>query len=217
MNSKGAPLENAELSQTWHAEKQTYSGRHGTKKIKFYMDYFASKLRLIYFFTFSGNRFNPDHSKSVTLELVAAGPQLQKTAEPGDAIWDAQGNASWFSFFQPETTYQRFSLSQPPLPTGLSAECQTQTNSASPATMLGCSKPLLLGGWQWHGKQGCAGASWQILPPLATPALAGSLLILPSPYKTCRWLDVTPGEGRRHGIGDWYQLLHRKICHTWRV
>lgn len=57
----------------------------------------------------------------------------------------------------------------------------------------------------------------QILPPLATPAPAGALLILPSPYKTCRWLDVTPGEGRRHGIGDWDQLLHRKICHTWRV
>lgn len=30
-------------------------------------------------------------------------------------------------------------------------------------------------------------------------------------------LDVTPGEGGRHGIGDWYQLLRRKICHTRRV
>lgn len=44
-----------------------------------------------------------------------------------------------------------------------------------------------------------------------------SLLIPPSPYKTSRWLAVTPGEGRRHGIGDWYQLFQRKICHTQRV
>lgn len=58
------------------------------------MDYFASKLRLIYFSTFSGNRFNPDRSKNVTLELVAAGLQLQKPAEPGHVIWDTQGNAS---------------------------------------------------------------------------------------------------------------------------
>lgn len=37
------------------------------------MDYFVSKLRLTYFSTFSGNRFNPDYIKIVTLELVAAG------------------------------------------------------------------------------------------------------------------------------------------------
>lgn len=35
VNSKGAPLENAELSQIWHVEKQTYSGRHSTKKSNF--------------------------------------------------------------------------------------------------------------------------------------------------------------------------------------
>lgn len=37
------------------------------------MDYFVSKLRLIYFSTFSGNRFNPDQIKIITPELVAAG------------------------------------------------------------------------------------------------------------------------------------------------
>lgn len=61
-------------------------------KIKFYMDYFVSKLSLIYFSTFSGNRFNSDYTEMAILELVVAGC-FKKAAEPGDAIWDTWGNA----------------------------------------------------------------------------------------------------------------------------
>lgn len=35
VNSKGAALQNAELSQIRHVEKQTYSGRYGIKKSNF--------------------------------------------------------------------------------------------------------------------------------------------------------------------------------------
>lgn len=42
-------------------------------KIKFYMDYFVSKLSLIYFSTFSGNRFNSDYIEIAILELVVEG------------------------------------------------------------------------------------------------------------------------------------------------
>lgn len=82
------------------------------------MDYSASKLRLIYFSTFSGNRFHPDHIKIITLELVAAGRFKNQLSQemPFGTLKEMTRS---FPFFQRETTYQRFSLSQPPLPTSV--------------------------------------------------------------------------------------------------
>lgn len=42
-------------------------------KIKFYMDYFVSKLSLIYFSTFSGNRFNSSYIEITILKMVVVG------------------------------------------------------------------------------------------------------------------------------------------------
>lgn len=50
------------------------------------MDYSVSKLSLIYFSTFSGNRFNSDYIEFAILELVVAGcfrKQLSQEGTPG--------------------------------------------------------------------------------------------------------------------------------------
>lgn len=197
------------------------------------MDYFVSKLRLIYFSTFSGNRFNPDHIKIVTLELVAAGRFKNQLSQevPFGTLKEMPHSSPCFNQ-RPHTSASLFHSHLCPRDSAPSVKPKQTARPRRPLLQCSvCSAPLLARGWQRHGKQGCAGARGgsqlaalppgQMLPPLAAPAPAGSLLlallILPSLYKSSRWLDVTPGKGRRHGIGDWYQLLQRKICHTRRV
>lgn len=117
----------------------------------------------------------------------------------------------------------------------LSHECQNQTNSKTPetsVTMLSCSPYLSPGEGMAAAREEvtCQSTGWQPagssppVPSSTSPGCSGTgrpvslpsyLLILPSPYKIPRQLDVAHGESKHHRMGNWSQPFQRKIsCQT---
>ena len=129
-------------------------------KIKFYMDYFVSKWSLIYFSTFSGNRFNSDYIEITILELVVAGC-FKKQLSQEMPFGTLEEMPRSFSFFNQRPHTSASLLHSHLDPCDWAVSVKTKTNSESPATsgtMLRCSlTPLLARGRQQHGKKQCAG------------------------------------------------------------
>lgn len=115
-------------------------------KIKFYMDYFVSKLRRIYFSTFSGNRFNCDYIGIAILQRAVAGCFKKPSWARRSQLGHLRKCLVALLLLSVTAHIPALHSSQPLPPTG---ECQKQTNKESPATSgttSSCSLiPLLWG------------------------------------------------------------------------
>lgn len=194
------------------------------------MDYFVSKLSLIYFSTFSGNRFNSDYIAFAILELVVAGcfrkqlsqempfgtleemPHRFSCFNPGPhtrasllhSHFDPRGSAPSVKPKQTARPLDNAQLFSPSSPCERMAAAQEEVMCWSTGCQpAGDSPPVPNSTSLAHSGTGC---------PMSLPSC---LLILPSPYKITRWLDTAPREGKHRRMGDWYQLFQRKSsCRT---
>lgn len=154
-------------------------------KIKFYMDYFVSKLSLIYFSTFSGNRFNSDYIKIAILELVAAGCFSQARR---CHLGHCEEMPRSFSFLneRPHTSAPLLHSHLDPCDSAVSVK--TKQTASPQRHLLQCCVVLsylsLRGDGSGTGRSDVLGhrvaASWWLVPPpsraplpLAAPAQAG--------------------------------------------
>lgn len=178
-------------------------------KIKFYMDYFVSKLSLIYFSTFSGNRFNSDYIKITILKLVVAGCFKNHLSQeiPFGTLEEMPRSFSFFNQ-RPHTSASLLHSHLDPCDSAVSVKIKQTASPQRP--LLQCLVVLSYlspgeGMAAAREEVTCRSTGWQPAgssPPVPSSTSPGRsstgrpvslpsyLLILPSPYKIPRWLDV---------------------------
>lgn len=188
-------------------------------KIKFYMDYFVSKLSLIYFSTFSGNRFNSDYIKITILELVVAGCFKNQLSQeiPFGTLEEMPRSFSFFNQ-RPHTSASLLHSHLNPCDSAMSVKTKQTARPQRP--LLQClvvlHTSLLARGWQRHGKKWRAraldGSQLAARPPCQAPLrLAAPAQAALCPYhRTC-----SSSQARTKSPGSWTSLTERASITGW--
>lgn len=188
-------------------------------KIKFYMDYFVSKLSLIYFSTFSGNRFNSDYIKITILELVVAGC-FKKQLSQEMPFGTLEEMPRSFSFFnqRPHTSASLLHSHLDPCDSAVSVKTKQTASPQRP--LLQCSVVLsylspgegMAAAWEEVTCRALDGSQLAAHPPCRAPLrLAAPARAALCPYhRTC-----SSSQARTKSPVGWMSLTERASVTGW--